>query len=541
MSQVIQFEGREHEFPDDFSQAEISSALKSYKPPEDPGAAGGAFLRGIPVAGAYVPKAEAAIRAAMQPITGVGAPGQNFSERYAANLPQREAAAQEFDAEHPKMSGALQMGGGAASLVPMGATGIGARALGLTGSLPARLGASAASGAGLGAADTLARGGTGEEALQSAKWGGGIGAAAVPAGALMSRMITPARNIDPVHQASAALLAKEGVHPPAGDVTGNKMLQYAEQQLGGLAGRGPERSYEQLTGAALRNSGFEGATRVTPDVMDKAFTKVGQEFDNLATRNILVPDRALLPEVRAAVTRFDSLTSATNRPKIVRQYEGEIGNALALNNRTGVPGDVYQSLRSRMEADARQLGGDPAAFALRDMKNALDNAMERSIQKTNPSDLGAWKQVRGQYRNLLVLEKAAADPNVKDGLLTPAALYRATGAVQGKRNLVRGQGDLQPLAGAASDVMRPLPNSGTAQRMLMQGALGGAGGFAFGGGDPQSALLGGIGGVVGPLAAGRALMSRPAQAYFKNQLLSPGAEHALRSGTTGGLLSLMQQ
>jgi hypothetical protein len=34
MPQTIEFEGVEHEFPDDFSQADISSALKSHKPPQ---------------------------------------------------------------------------------------------------------------------------------------------------------------------------------------------------------------------------------------------------------------------------------------------------------------------------------------------------------------------------------------------------------------------------------------------------------------------------------------------------------------------------
>ena len=41
------------------------------------------------------------------------------------------------------------------------------------------------------------------------------------------------------------------------------------------------------------------------------------------------------------------------------------------------------------------------------VQDSLDGLMERSIQANNPADLGAFKEVRNQYRNFLVLQKAA--------------------------------------------------------------------------------------------------------------------------------------
>lgn len=74
--------------------------------------------------------------------------------------------------------------------------------------------------------------------------------------------------------------------------------------------------------------------------------------------------------------------------------------------------------------------------------------------------------------------------------------------------------------------MKPLPNSGTAGRQRAQqlgaglfSALGAAAGGQYGGG--LGALVGLIGGGAVPYAAGRALMSRPVQAYLANQL-APG-------------------
>jgi hypothetical protein len=101
---------------------------------------------------------------------------------------------------------------------------------------------------------------------------------------------------------------------------------------------------------------------------------------------------------------------------------------------------------------------------------------------------------------------------------------------------------MTPLAQAASDIMRPLPSSGTAQRMFVQGVpglLGAAGGAAYGGGDPYSAATGGaLLGLAGPWAAGRAIMSPPMQRYLANQALTGRGRQAFQGGITGGLLGL---
>jgi len=145
----------------------------------------GMALRGIPVLGAYIPQAEAAIRAAAHPLTGVGEKGGTFAERYAKNLPLREADYAQAEKESPIASTALQVGGGAAALAPLGATALGARALGGTGPIAQRIVAGGTSGAGISAADALARG---EDPTTAAKIGGGLGAALPVVGAAAGRI-----------------------------------------------------------------------------------------------------------------------------------------------------------------------------------------------------------------------------------------------------------------------------------------------------------------------------------------------------------------
>ncbi len=173
-----------------------------------PGSAGGALLRGIPVGGAYIPNVEAAIRATMHPLTGVGKPGESWSERYAANVPQREAAAQKYDVENPVTSTALKIGGGTAALGPIGMTAAGGRALGMTGaSLMGRAGAGATTGGLIGAADAAARG---EDIETGAKHGVLGGAAGPLLGRVLAGRPVPAGGTTPLTTGGIREAASEG-------------------------------------------------------------------------------------------------------------------------------------------------------------------------------------------------------------------------------------------------------------------------------------------------------------------------------------------
>lgn len=164
-----------------------------------------------------------------------------------------------------------------------------------------------------------------------------------------------------------------------------------------------------------------------------------------------------------------------------------------------------------------------------DLSTSLDDAFERTLQRNgNTADLDALRQARNQYRNLLVIEKAAtgAGSATAEGLLSPSQLKGAV-VQQNRRAYARGQGDFADLARAGEAVMRPLPNSGTAPRQHFQNlvtALGSGIGGVLGGaaGGPAGGLAGVLAGAGAPSAAAYGLMSRPVQAYLGNQAWLPG-------------------
>lgn len=408
-----------------------------------------------------------------------------------------------------------------ANLLPAGMTAIGGRLLGTVGSLPARVMAGGASAAAISGADTLARGGSSDEALTNLGIGAAVGGAIPVVGAGVRRLLTPL----PANAAktrAAEVLRQEGVDLTAGQRTGSKGMQYAESELGGGAAENfMERQADQFTSAALRRVGVQ-ASRVTPDVIDTAYRNIGQQFDDLAARNGMQTDARFVQDMQRAWREFEGVTNPSSRPPFVERLLQDVAGRM----RTGyafLPGDWFKSTRSELARLARGSSNPEFASALREIMGALDDAMERTLQQTNPADLGAWREARRTYANMLVIEDAAtrAGEKAADGIITPQAL-RSAAAKQNKRAFARGRNEFADLANAGVSTMSPLPQSGTAPRAAVNAikatlpfvgaAVGGAGTMGAG------AVAGAAAGLAAPWAVGRGILSAPGRAYLGNQM-----------------------
>lgn len=342
------------------------------------------------------------------------------------------------------------------------------------------------------------------------------------------RVITPIQTVaSPARQAAIQTLEAEDVPLTAGLRTGSNALRYGESALGdapfagGQATQAQERTSEAFTRAVLRRAG-ENAPRATTDVVNNAFTRIGGEFDRLSANNTLRWDNAADNNLRTVQLRYNQLTPPNSRAPIVEDMVNDIRQVQRQNGGV-IPGDQYQAFRSRLDRDARASLRDPQlSDALFEVRNSLDQAMERSI---SPADLDAWRTARRQYRNMLVIEKAAtaAGSDAALGLISPSAIRNAT-VGQGRRAYGRGQGDFAELARAGEAILKPLPQSGTAPRALVQAIPAVVGAGLAGGLGPAA---GAAAAVAAPGLTGRALMSRPVQAYLGNQLLPAQPRRAL--------------
>lgn len=347
-----------------------------------------------------------------------------------------------------------------------------------------------------------------EQLIGGAATGGAMGAAGT-ALAGGGRVLTPFP-LSPRRRELVNILREEGVEPTAGQQSGSRGLRYAESHLGelpGAAGAGEaanERVSEQFTRAALRRAGIN-ADRITDRVMDQGFINNSARFNNLASQTNLQGDRQLATDFRDTLREYYEHTPENSRRSYIENTMRDIAAAIRDNNGT-LDGRTYQQIRSRLAQYARQTGDNDYRRALEGTREALDNAMERTIQVSNPRLIGEWRDVRNQYRNLLAIEKAATGGGAaaKEELISPAALRRAIEG-QDRRAYARGRGDFAQLARAGEAILTPLPQSGTAPRAATT--------------HPIRSLIGGT--------AGRALHSDPVQNYLKNQLWGGQVPQAL--------------
>lgn len=368
-----------------------------------------------------------------------------------------------------------------------------------------------------------------------ARAGAGLVGGFVPTAAM--RVVTPLTN-DAARAAHVAALQHEGVTSlTAGQQTGNRAVRWFESAANDTpfnGGRGValnDQAAEQFTQAALRRAGVQNADRATPDVIDAAFTDLGNQFNTLAQRNTMRVDNRLMHDLRTSIDEYNDITPPTLRPGLLENIHGDLQNIAAAQG--NMSGEAYQALRSRLESIRRGAVGNNPQFAraLGDIRDDLDTAMARSA---SPNDQAAWRLAREQYRNLLAIEKAmgGAGENTALGLISPSQLRTAV-KTQNKRTFVRGQNDLGNLARAGEAIMKPLPNSGTPARLAAQHLMSGLGAIVGGSvGHAPGAVIGAFAPALAQGALARTAMSAPVQRYLANQGLAPALEwwNANRAG-----------
>lgn len=373
-------------------------------------------------------------------------------------------------------------------------------------------------GAAMGAADAF---GHDEDPAMGAVSGGAFGAGGQLVGGLLGKVISPFKG-SPEREVAAKFLKKEGVDLTAGQRTGNKNLRFAEGEMGGSAATDfMEKQGEQFTAAALKRVGTK-ANRATPDVIDDTFNRIGNDFEQLSSRNNLVADPQIAQDLTRVDVDYGSVVAPFLRAPVVKNV---IDDTLTLLQKQGfMDGRAYQKHTSSLRTLARKTKEPELKSALNEIVESLDDAMERSIAKFNAQDLGAWGKTRKQYRNLMVVEQAAtgAGENAATGLISPSALRNATVQKHTRRSYARGKGDFAELARSGEATMKALPDSGTASRLranMLPHLLGAGVGAGYGGteGGASGALIGGLGGAVAPYAIGRGILSSAGRAYLGNQ------------------------
>lgn len=381
------------------------------------------------------------------------------------------------------------------------------------GTLASRVGEQLAAQPGLQVAAGMAGGAT-SEATDSP----GLGLAAslaVPGAVSLARgIVSPVTNrLTPEMQRLAQQAEAEGIRLTPGQMTGSKPLQTAESVLEELPfSSGPQRAIRDEQQAAFNRAVLsragETADRATPDVVDAAFKRLGQNFTDLSARNTVAVDNQLLNDVGAVESQY-LRRLPVNQQASVKSYIDDIRNS-----GQAMAGDVYQDTRSMLSKSAKgYVNSDPlTAEALRKLRIALDEAATRSI---SAADSELWNTTRQQYGNLKAIAKAVSSPSATSagGDISGAQLWNAAKQGTTADQFARGSGDLNDLARIGQAFIKPqTANSGSAQRLWAQGLL-------TGGPLTSGATMAAMGSpVAGGMVAGSLALPRLAQMLMNSDL-----------------------
>lgn len=335
-------------------------------------------------------------------------------------------------------------------------------------------------------------------------------AGALVGGALTGRGITP-NAASPERMALVQALENEGIPLTAGQRTGNRALQWREEAAADQpfsSRRAMELKEDQgraFTGSVLRRMGAPGDELATTGVIDREVRRIGDTFTTLSQRNRVNGDPQLMNDMNAARIRYTDNVLPSQRAEGSKNIDEIIDDIRGRFTNGTMAGTEYQHIRSRLsrQAQATRQNDPELSTAFRDVRNALDDAMGRSI---NPADRQAWQDARQQWENWKSIEKAVTGPGGAEGYISPSAFARAV-AGQDRSRYARGQSDMSELAHAGEAILKPMPQSGTAPRMNASNLS-------------IANLLAG--------AYNRAMISGPVQAYLGNQAL-PGAPTRMRS------------
>lgn len=375
-----------------------------------------------------------------------------------AKVAQQSAAADARKAQDaPLVNTGAGFGGDVAGQVAQIAVPVGDAANGV---LAARVAAGALKNAAFAAAQPV---GAGDSRLKNAgeaaalsTLGHGVQAGVARVGKGMADKITP-EVMDLYRKAQAA-----GIPVHFSQLSDSKFVKTLASTLGYLpftgAGSAAKTQQEAFNRAASRGFGAD-APVLTDDVMSAAKQKLGKGYDAIFGRNNVNLDKQAVADLFKLHASVGDDLEASQAAVARRQIEKVLDNAGQMG---AMPGKVYQNLRGQL----RDGFGKDSALGRKVMeaRKILDDAASRSLA---PADAVMLKVLNGQYANMSTVKAALKQVEGAKGNVKPSALW----------NLVKNGStkDMRELAKIGQVLLKdPIPDSGTAGRLLATGGIGGA-------------------------------------------------------------------
>lgn len=364
---------------------------------------------------------------------------------------------------------------------------------------------------------------------RKAALGGALGAGIQGIATVAGRVIQPVINRLTPEQSRLANVFEKDVAPlTAGQATGSKPLQVTESVLENLPGSSArqtavrETQHTNFTKAVLAKAGIQ-ADDASPASLAAARDGFKQEYTNLSANSNTVLDNQFASDVQRVANQYRVGLKADQKAV----FDAKVAELMNMAQprygmNTALAGEEFQRIRDPLtkQIDDFSQSDKALARALKGLRNSLDEAEQRSIA---PEFRGLRADLDKRYAIFKTIEDAVGKNT--DGQISPIALFNAS-AKRGKGGpWAEGKGELNDLARAGKEFLKPLPDSFTSQRNQIQnlitmggmGGLGGGAGAVASGGDPGAAIGGTALGLLGPVGVQRAMGNPAVQAWLRRQ------------------------
>lgn len=390
----------------------------------------------------------------------------------------------------------------------------------------------------------------GQQVAQGAELGGVFEPVAAGVGNVVNRGVNRlVGNIESpltpgINALADAAVNKYGIPIRAGQVlgaSGNRFAKVADDELLGTSPKFLANNEAQRDAwmKAVTSTYGDPSGDVSPSALSAARRNIGAQMNDVASRTTIADTAPLVSKLDTVLANADQVLP-DNELAPLQKLIDNIKTTIKPDG--SMSGESYQALIKKGGAldSAIRRGGSPYPGAVKD---ALDDALEASA---SPEDVAQFQNARLQYKKLMTVAKIAPKADA-EGAFNPALLRGAVNT-NFKNAAFQGATDLGELAQIGQVLMKPPPNSFTADRAAFRlGPLGamsalGAEGLAAYLHQPQMALAAGGGALASGFykSAVRAMQERQFGPGSVNRLLnaSPSAQYVPNLGPLGAIGSV---
>jgi hypothetical protein len=312
---------------------------------------------------------------------------------------------------------------------------------------------------------------SGGEAAQSAAISGGIGAGLQPILRALGIAPQAVSNLSAAQQQAGKRAVEAGFRFTPAQMTGSKTEMFIEEGIKALPlARGAYTKLEQANQGALQkiaaeSIGLKKGYEFTADAMQEAYNLALNKYKTLESIPFIKLDKGFEQQIDSIVLKLNKVPDSQKTQLGIPAIQDVLKDYRQFSTNAADGETLFQGLKAINDSLFKaQKEGSIGAGAYKDLRSALENAIERSI--TSPSKknivgqdvVKKFKEGRNQLSNWFTVNEAF---NAATGEISGAKL---ASSLARKSNFGGRNTDLETAALAVKSFPRALPSSGTAER-----------------------------------------------------------------------------